>query len=30
MDKELDILNKLSEKEVDKIFKIVKIGSFIT
>ena len=30
LDKELDKLNKLSEKEVDEIFKRVLIGSFIT
>ena len=30
LDKKLDKLNKLSEKEVDEIFKRVLIGSFIT
>ena len=30
LDKELDKLNKLSEKEVNEIFKRVSIGSFIT
>ena len=30
LDKELDKLNKLSEKEVDEIFERVYIGSFIT
>ena len=28
LDKELDKLNKLSEKKIDEIFKRVKIGSF--